>query len=176
MKLCCAVAIDSRLFSWLDTLLLAPFRPPLPGPGVQHFPPLPLALPRFPTQGDKGTSTEVQLPSDRYSFDTGETNEFEMSMEDVGKVQSVFLRMEVSARDAWASCQLPVARGKGPVLAAWAEGSVMVWRGWGEQGTVSVGAQRKQQGVEAHHVASYALQPPAFSLQVKGGVPHAEVH
>ena len=57
-------------------------------------------------QGDKGTSTEVQLPSDRYSFDTGETNDFEVSMEDVGKVQSVFLRMEVSAREAWAEGSL----------------------------------------------------------------------
>lgn len=111
----------------------------------------------------------MQLPSDRYSFDTGETNEFEMSMEDVGKVQSVFLRMEVSVQEAWASCQGQCWR-HGQRAASWHGGA-------GEsRGTVSVGARRKQQGVEVHHVASYALQPPAFSLKVKGGVPHAEVH
>ncbi len=51
-------------------------------------------------QGENGNSTEVQLPSDRYSFDTGEENEFAVSTEDVGKVNSIALRMEVTDSDS----------------------------------------------------------------------------
>ena len=46
------------------------------------------------------TSPQVQLPSDSYSFDTGEVNEFSVSIEDVGEVRSVALRMEVTDSDS----------------------------------------------------------------------------
>jgi hypothetical protein len=42
----------------------------------------------------------VKLPSDRYSFDTGEENEFEIMVEDVGKISSILLRMEVTDADS----------------------------------------------------------------------------
>ena len=44
--------------------------------------------------------SQIQLPSDRYSFDTGEENEFSVAIEDVGAVNSVSLRMEVTDSDS----------------------------------------------------------------------------